>query len=78
MKTCPGSEGLRGGQVKLQGGVILEEITKIYMELSRQRGERAFLSEQSQEQGQSVEQQYALSAAVGEIAWSRGLSSDDA
>lgn len=47
MKTCPGSEGLGGGQVKLQGGVILEAITKIYMELSRQSRERAFLSAES-------------------------------
>lgn len=77
MKTCPGSEGLGGGQVKLQGGVILEAITKIYMEL-RGKGEKGLFSQQSQEQRQSVEQQYTLSVGVGEIAWSRGTSSDDA
>lgn len=60
-----------------QGGAILQETTKTYMEISRQ-SRRWLFCQESQEHRYSVEQQYALSVGVAEVAWSQGTQSDDA
>lgn len=60
----------RGGQGRLQGGAILEKRPKIYMESSRQRGQRAFCQRRVENKGKGL---CALSVGVGEIAWSQGI-----
>lgn len=52
-RPIEGVKALGGGQGRLQEGMILE-ITKIYVEISRQKGERAFLSRRVKNKGKGL------------------------